>query len=413
MPLPSSINDLSTTAGSNSPAGSESPSTIDDYLRLYASYIAQVRDSAQSNSFNYAAGGGSANAITATFSPAVTTLSDSTVLIVKASAANTDATTFSPNGLTAKPVVGLAHAALQGGEIVANGHVCLQYNTSIGGGSWVLIHSSGGALQVGTATKSQHAVTLSQAPSLATGIAGAALNVRMSVTAASSTATLTADEVIVASALGGLQYRLPSFSKTIDLSTTGAGGMDIGLAPVSGWVALYPIYNPTTLASALLAVNATSVAAPQIYGGVNMPSGYTASALLSVWRTNASRQFSIGYQEDKWHYLVSTLAINTTTQAASLTSASITGNIPLNARFVKASANIASSSSGVLVATQLAASSTGIGLSIMGASNSTAGGGISGEYGIVPILTPQTWFYTATVAAGAMTFNASTTGYQI
>jgi len=44
MPLPSSINDLSTTAGSNSPAGSESPSLIDDYLRTYASYIAQLRD---------------------------------------------------------------------------------------------------------------------------------------------------------------------------------------------------------------------------------------------------------------------------------------------------------------------------------------------------------------------------------
>jgi hypothetical protein len=44
MPLPSAITDLSTTAGSNSPAGSESPSLIDDYLRTYASYIAQLRD---------------------------------------------------------------------------------------------------------------------------------------------------------------------------------------------------------------------------------------------------------------------------------------------------------------------------------------------------------------------------------
>ena len=44
MPIPSSINDLSTTAGSNSPAGSESPSLIDDYLRTYASYIALLRD---------------------------------------------------------------------------------------------------------------------------------------------------------------------------------------------------------------------------------------------------------------------------------------------------------------------------------------------------------------------------------
>ncbi|MBV4519667.1 hypothetical protein KVG88_06295 [Pseudomonas sp. SWRI74] len=148
MPIPSSINDLSTTAGSNSPAGSESPSLIDDYLRTYASYIALLRDGAQSNSFNFAAGGGSANAITATYSPAITVLSDSTVLLVKAAAPNTGATTFSPNGLTAKPVVSLAHTALLGGEIVANGEICLQYNSSVGGGSWILVYSSGGALAV-------------------------------------------------------------------------------------------------------------------------------------------------------------------------------------------------------------------------------------------------------------------------
>jgi hypothetical protein len=44
MPIPSSINDLSQTADINSPAGSESPALIDNYLRTYASYIAQLRD---------------------------------------------------------------------------------------------------------------------------------------------------------------------------------------------------------------------------------------------------------------------------------------------------------------------------------------------------------------------------------
>ena len=44
MPIPASINDLSTTAASNSPPGSEAPITFDDYLRVYASYIASIRD---------------------------------------------------------------------------------------------------------------------------------------------------------------------------------------------------------------------------------------------------------------------------------------------------------------------------------------------------------------------------------
>lgn len=44
MPVPASINDLSTTAASNSPAGTESPATLDDYQRAHASFIAQLRD---------------------------------------------------------------------------------------------------------------------------------------------------------------------------------------------------------------------------------------------------------------------------------------------------------------------------------------------------------------------------------
>lgn len=47
MPVPASINDLSTTAGSNYPAGSESPATLDDYQRAHASFIAQLRDGKQ------------------------------------------------------------------------------------------------------------------------------------------------------------------------------------------------------------------------------------------------------------------------------------------------------------------------------------------------------------------------------
>lgn len=46
MPVPSSISDLSTTPSLNSPAGTESPSTVDDYLRTQAAFIKQVDDKA-------------------------------------------------------------------------------------------------------------------------------------------------------------------------------------------------------------------------------------------------------------------------------------------------------------------------------------------------------------------------------
>jgi hypothetical protein len=44
MPVPSAISDLSQTAASNSPAGSESPNTIDDYARAHGAFIATLRD---------------------------------------------------------------------------------------------------------------------------------------------------------------------------------------------------------------------------------------------------------------------------------------------------------------------------------------------------------------------------------
>lgn len=164
-------------------------------------------------------------------------------------------------------------------------------------------------------------------------VAGSMRNDKMSVTSAGASATFTADEVIVETALGGMAYQLPSFSKTINLATTGAGGMDTGTAPVSGFVALYAIYNPTTNVSALLAANATAAAAPVIYGGANMPSGYTASALVSVWPTNGSSQFIMAFQMNSVVRIpqvqVSTNLTATTYQAISLSAA-----VPKNAKAV-------------------------------------------------------------------------------
>lgn len=62
MPIPSTFADLSITAGANSPAGSESPATTDDYLRVLSAFLKSI----QSNTGNgwaspYAALDGSGN----------------------------------------------------------------------------------------------------------------------------------------------------------------------------------------------------------------------------------------------------------------------------------------------------------------------------------------------------------------
>lgn len=167
-----------------------------------------------------------------------------------------------------------------------------------------------------------------------TGIVGTSRNAKMSIAAASATATFTADELIVQTALGGLQYKLSSFSKTINLATTGAGGMDIGTVPVTGFVALYAIYNPTTQVSALLAVNATSVRATEVYTGANMPAGYTASALVSVSPISSS-QFKPSYLVGRDVSFQTIQVVSASATMPALIRTSIASAAPLNTLSVR------------------------------------------------------------------------------
>jgi hypothetical protein len=155
---------------------------------------------------------------------------------------------------------------------------------------------------------------------------------KMSVTAASASGTFTADQINAGTALNGTFYNLSSYSKTINLGTTGAGGMDTGTAPVSGFVSLYAIYNPATPATSILAC-AVATSTASVYGGANMPAGYTASALIGIWPTNGSSQFVPGLILD--HHFAYQTAVNVmgaTTGVGSLTSQSISTGVPAAAR---------------------------------------------------------------------------------
>ncbi|HJW26436.1 MAG TPA: hypothetical protein VJ576_16195 [Rhodocyclaceae bacterium] len=229
-------------------------------------------------------------------------------------------------------------------------------------------------------------VTLGAAPS----IVGAVRNAKMSVMVASSTATFTADEVVVESSLGGEAYKIANFNKTINLATTGAGGMDTGAAPPSGYVALYAIYNPITGTSALLAVNATSAAAPNVYGGANMPAGYAASALLSVWPTNASSQFQVGFQRDRKIWRSSVQVMNGGA-ATAWTAISLTPAVPPNALSISGSMhNITNTSGGGPI--MLAGDTSGTGQQQVGGGGVT-NSGFLGSFSDVPVIAQQTTYY--------------------
>lgn len=363
--------------------------------------------SIQNGNLSYAVATGTANAHTIALTPALTARVDGMMIRYKAPAANTGAVTLA-DGVGTANVLGANHAALQGGEYVANGDAFVVWNSSIGGGSYILVECTGGAVQVAPATQSQQAVQFGQV----SGVVGSARNLKMSVTTATASATLTADEIIVESALGGLRYCLANFNKTVNLATTGAGGMDTGTAPVSGYVALYAIYNPATQTSALLATNATSAAAPNVYGGTNMPSGYTASALVSVWPTNGSGQFVVGAQRNRRVSIGSPMVLNTNTGQSSYTSLSLSGAVPPNAISVIGIANVTTNTVGSFIYINIGSDSNGTGTQQIGSSVSVSGNGIPGNFA-VDLISQQTIYWKTSISSGTPNIQVNISAYEI
>lgn len=260
-----------------------------------------------------------------------------------------------------------------------------------------------------TPSKTTYNQILSALKAMFSPVVGQMRNGSMSVATASASATFTADEIVVETAIGGQTYRLASFSKTINLATTGAGGMDTGSAPASGFVALYAIYNPSSGASALLAVNATSAAVTEVYGGANMPAGYTASALVSVVPTNASSQIAVLFQRDRKVACGATSVISNSTINGSNT---IINNlaIPLNARFCSGFLQIGNSAAAAM-SLAIYASAASVGLETL-TGNVAAGSSLACPFRDLPVSTPQRMFYSCSSGAGTPTFSIQVTGYE-
>ncbi|EOZ0349549.1 TPA: hypothetical protein ACP2EB_000136 [Escherichia coli] len=245
-----------------------------------------------------------------------------------------------------------------------------------------------------------------------TGVVGQAVNQKMSVAIASASATFTADQVIVGESLSGKQYRLSSVNKTINLTTTGAGGMDTGSAPASGWVAIYLIYNPTTDTSALLAQDVTSIIAPTVYGGANMPAGYTASALVSVWGTTSGALLKIGYQRGRKFATQRVDVLSTSSNPGGYTPISLTNAIPKNAATCTGYVFCNTGEGDGYAAASIASDTQDVGYfqAYAGLSRST---GVDFYYELL-IQNPQTIYYTFTwTTSSVSSLTVGVSGYTI
>lgn len=179
--------------------------------------------------------------------------------------------------------------------LTVNGLAATAMNTS--GGQLPAV----GSLQAGTIVEAIYDGTNFKVSNLvqsSIAVGGTTRKLAATLAAAGNSVTFTADEVVVETSLMGVPYKLSTYNQTLNISTTGAGGMDTGTAPASSFVSIYAIYNPTTRASGILATN-VATSSGTIYSGANMPAGYTASCLLGFWPTNATPALVAGYWRER------------------------------------------------------------------------------------------------------------------
>lgn len=240
-------------------------------------------------------------------------------------------------------------------------------------------------------------------------IGTASRNVRCSVPTAAASATFTADELVLKAGLGGMAYTLYSFNKTVSLASVGVGGMDVGAPPISAFVSIYAIYNPTTQTAALLACN-QATSSGSVYSGANMPAGYTASALVSAWGTTAAGLLAVGLQLDRQIDIAQALIVSSTVNQTA-TPTSIASIVPIATKKVSGLMQVGSSASANCTIS-LSGSPSGIGSKNVGASV-IGGNVVQGPFTDVLVGTTQTIYYTANAQSGALSSVAYVTSYSI
>ena len=193
-------------------------------LKGYAQDGMATQKGVQAGDYNTSVAAGTADAITADFTPNVA-LTNGTTVIVRAGVANTTTTpTFSPDGLTAKTIVKGNNLALTAGDIAGAGHwLLMQYDATLD--KWVLLNPATGiggvrADQNNTFTKAQRGavVALADAASIAVDMS---LSNNFSVTLAGNRTLATPTNVVAGQ------------SGVITVTQDGAGSRTLAFA--SGW----------------------------------------------------------------------------------------------------------------------------------------------------------------------------------
>lgn len=352
MTVPTSIADLSTTAASNGPSGSEAPSVLDDHQRALGAILKQENSK----------GADIASSATITVPNAgkyfIVTGTTTINLIADSWTGRTFVLKFS-GSLTLTHSSGLI---LPGAANIttAAGDCALLVNESTGvhrlvlfqpaaGYQSPLIAASQAEMEAGSESgiRSMSPLRVKQTvDSFSGSVQGAFKNLQLSAPGNSANITVTADEIVLESATNGYKT-LRSVSLTVAGSSSGANGLDTGALAITTWYSVWVIWNGTDT-SGLLSLSAT---AP------TLPNGYTHKTRVGWIRTDATaNKYPLTFKQyGKRVYYVPTAATNLTvcpqiavgstgTPGSSLTAAAIGAFAPSTATEMLIVAHVTNSS---------------------------------------------------------------------
>jgi len=236
-------------------------------------------------------------------------------------------------------------------------------------------------------------------------------SLKMTVAAASATATITADEVVVKSGLAGRTWTIGGFNKPINLGNVGAGGIDAAPAAANSWLAIYAGLNESSGVTTVFAQNVANNVAPAIYGGANIPLGITATALLAVVPTGAGGQFKpcAVRGRDVFIPLIAAYSGNASVPNNPI---SIAALVPANAIAITHGElqiqNTIQSAMSLTVGPDASYfGQQNIGTTIYGP------GILTSNYSKIPLIIPQQIMFSSSSSAGIATYNIYLSGYSI
>lgn len=131
-------------------------------------------------------------------------------------------------------------------------------------------------------------------------------------------ADIDADFVTLWNSTDGLAYQAGAVNLTVDISASGANGLDTGSEAGSTWYFLWVIYNPTT--DTVAGLISLSTTAP------TMPSGYTFKKLIGIAYNDAGSDLDAFIQYDNW--INWTIHVASVTGGASGSYSAVSPNVP-------------------------------------------------------------------------------------